>query len=83
MKRLHHLHIIVLFLLVVGPASVRADDSHYDCVVVEHLQLTERGYRPYRASDKLGNHFTINKQSGAVMGLFDLAGFEWQRVRVV
>jgi hypothetical protein len=79
----HH-HLVALLLLVVGSAPVGADENYYNCVVVEHLQLTELGYRPYPAPDeKLGNRVTIDKQSGTVIGVFDLAGFQWERIRVV
>ena len=67
MRLLHRLYPVVLLLLVIGP--VRADNDTYDCVVVEHLQLTEKGYRPYPAPDpKLRQRLTIDKQSGAVSG---------------
>lgn len=81
MRLLHHLYPVVLLLLVIGP--VRADNDYYDCVVVERLQLTEKGYRPYPAPDpKLRQRLTIDKQSGAVSGAGS-SNFEWERIRVV
>jgi hypothetical protein len=89
MKRFHHLHLIVLLLIVFGSATVSAEDNYYNCVVVEHLQLTKEGYRPAGERDafsfgftKLGDHFRINKQSGEVMGSF-FTGLQWERTRVV
>jgi hypothetical protein len=82
-RSLHH-HFIALLLLVVGSAPVRADDNYYNCVVVQHLHLTEEGYTPHpHPYPPLGTRFTINKQSGAVVGIFDLANFQWERIRVV
>ena len=71
MKLLRHLLLIVLALFLVVPRTVRANDVYFDCVVIEHLRLTKEGYRPYPAwSSRVGDHLTINKQTGAIRGDF-------------
>jgi hypothetical protein len=74
--------IVVLLLFLVGPQTVRANDVYYDCVVVEHLHLTEEGYRPYPAwSSKVGQSLIISKHSGEVRGPLPI--LDWERIRVV
>jgi hypothetical protein len=59
-----------------------ANGVYFDCEVVEHLNLTKEGYKPFPAAELEGaRHLTIDWRSGEVRSrYFDL---EWERIRVV
>lgn len=67
---------------VLQPGPSPANGVYFDCEVVEHLHLTNGGYRSYPSPDPvLGGHLTIDRRSGEVSGR--LFALEWERIRVV